>query len=89
MAKWEFYDEDDAVELNEHDSEPSFSFYDFRKWLSKEKRQPTRSISESSAATSGISQTSKDELKEMFKKRVRKKVQDKIEKKLEDRKTDS
>jgi hypothetical protein len=88
MGKWEFYDEDDSIELNEHDLEPSFSFYDFRKWLSKEKRQPAP-MSESSAATSGISESSKEELKEMFKKRVRAKVQKKIEKKLEDRKKES
>jgi hypothetical protein len=89
MAKWEFYDEDDEMELNEHDSEPSFSFYDFKKWLSKEKRQPASPISESSAAVSGISQSSKEELKELFKKRVRAKVQKKIDKKMEERKKDS
>ena len=89
MAKWEFYDDNDEMELNEHDSEPSFSFYDFKKWLSKEKRQPTAPISESSAATSGISQTSKEELKELFKKRVRAKVQKKIDEALEERKKDS
>jgi len=90
MAKWEFYDENDEMELNEHDSEPSFSFYDFKKWLSKEKRSPSPApMSESSAATSGISQSSKDELKELFKKRVLAKVQKKIDQKLEDRKKDS
>lgn len=89
MAKWEFYDDNDEIELNEHDSEPSFSFYDFKKWLSKEKRQPTPLVSESSTATSGISKSSKDELKELFKKRVRAKVQKNIDKKMKDRKKDS
>jgi hypothetical protein len=88
MAKWEFYDEDDELELNESDSEPSFSFYDFKKWLSKEKRQPT-SPPLSESAQAGMSQSSKEELKELFKKRVRAKVQKKIDKKLEERKKDS
>jgi hypothetical protein len=88
MAKWEFYDENEDVELGDVDSEPSFSFYDFKKWLSKEKRQPSAPISESSAATSGISQTSKEEIKELFKKRVRDKVQKNIDNKLKNKKKD-
>ena len=85
MSKWEFYDENDEIELNEGDSEPSFSFYDFRKWLTKQKRQPITPISES---INNISESSKDSLKEMFKKRVKDKVQKKIDKKLKERKED-
>jgi hypothetical protein len=84
MAKWEFYDEDEEAELSETDSEPSFSFYDFKKWLSKEKRHPSRE--ETPTEMTGVS--SKEELKEMFKNRVKKKVQQNIDKKMEDRASD-
>jgi hypothetical protein len=79
MGKWEFYNENDNIELNE-DSEPSFSFYDFRKWLSKEKKEPTMPFSEA------VEESSKESLKEMFKKKVKDKVEKNINKKLKERK---
>lgn len=79
MSKWEFYDEDDEVELTESDSEPSFSFYDFKKWLSGQKNKPQESIRESVVNTN---KNSKEELKNIFKKRIHDKVQKKVDDKL-------
>jgi hypothetical protein len=82
MGKWEFYDNDEEAELSE-DAEPSFSFYDFKKWLSGEKVKP-ESLRETTA--NSVTPTSKEELKKLFKKRVRDKVQKKIDDKLAERK---
>jgi hypothetical protein len=79
MGKWEFYDDDDEIDLTESESDPSFSFYDFRKWLTTQKRKP-----ESIRETQIVSESSKEELKEVFKQKMRDKVQKKIEDKMSD-----
>lgn len=87
MSKWEFYDEDDDIDLTEGESEPSFSFYDFKKWLTDQKHDPFEQESlRETVANGGINSAAKEELKKLFKKRVRDKVQNKIDDKLAKRK---
>ena len=74
---WQFYNEDDPIESQE-DSEPSFYFYDFKKWLSKQKKQPKSSFKET------VENTSKENMKESFKNKMIEKTNNNIEKKLED-----
>lgn len=82
MGKWEFYNDDDEIDLTESESDPSFSFYDFSKWLSTQKQQP-ESVRESKVIDD---ESSKEELKEVFKQKMREKVQKKIEDKMAKRK---
>jgi len=59
MGAFDFEDEDQ--------NEPTFSFYDFKKWLSKQDDEPEIEITESSK------ENTKENLKEEFKKRVKNK----------------
>lgn len=81
MGKWEFYD-DDEVENDDH--EPSFSLYDFKKWIDK---NPTNISSFSESIEEKKKEDfDKDALKEEFKKRITQKVQRKIDNKISKRK---
>ena len=73
MANWEFYDNDEDLEPTDSDKEPSFSFYEFKKWLSKQKHSIKKNIEIGS-------------VKEEFKDKMRKRVEEKVKKKLSDKK---
>ena len=78
MGNWEFYDDEEDLDISESEKEPSFSFYDFKKWLSKQKRQPLFEAIEEDKPC--------DDLREQFKNKMRKRAEEKIEKKLKERK---
>lgn len=84
MGKWEFYDDCDEVEGE--DKEPSFSLYDFKKWLDKNPSQLAsfgESVENNKQEELAIR---KDELKAEFKERIKNKVQKNIAKKIEAKK---
>lgn len=84
MGKWEFYDDFDEVEGD--DQEPSFSLYDFKKWLDKNPGNLasfSESVEQKKQENSAID---KDALKEEFKQRIKDKVQRNIDKKIAERK---
>lgn len=78
MGKWEFYDNDEEVDSSD-EKEPSFSMYDFKKWLGNQK---IPSFRESVEPT----EQDKNALKEKFKQRVKDRVQRNIDRKLKERK---
>jgi hypothetical protein len=85
MASWEFLDEYDDVDNDE--KEPSFSLYDFKKWLDSHQPDAPSSFRESIEERKREGEVqSKDSLKEEFKKRMRDKVKRNVEKKLAERK---
>lgn len=84
MGKWEFYDDFDEVEGD--DQEPSFSIYDFKKWLDKNPNNLSsfsESLEQKNQKNSSID---KENLKEEFKQKIRDKVQKNIDKKIAERK---
>jgi hypothetical protein len=82
MGNWEFYDDYEEVESDEQ--EPSFSFYDFKKWLeSNNSNDP--SLNESVKKDVNNNQD-KEDLKEKFKQRVKARIQQNVDKKLAERK---
>lgn len=80
MAKWEFYDEHDEVEGDEQ--EPSFSIYDFRKWLENQGGSPSFDDDKKKE----VLKETNDSLKEEFKKRVINKVDKNIERRMSKKK---
>lgn len=82
MANWEFYDDEEEIDLTESEKEPSFSFYDFKKWLSKQRRQTRNTMNED---VQPKSVENKDPLKEAFKEKMMKRVEENIEKKMKDK----
>lgn len=84
MAKWEFLDYD---EIDNDEQEPSFSLYDFKKWLESQQPDGPSSFRESieERKKDGEAQ-SKDTLRQEFKKRMCDKVKENVERKLAERK---
>jgi hypothetical protein len=84
MGKWEFYDEFDELENDEQ--EPSFSLYDFKKWLECQ-NHPELTLRES-VQEKKKEETAQDKeaLKERFKQQMRDKVNKSVERKLAERK---
>jgi len=81
MGNWEFYDDCDETEGIE-EQDPSFSIYDFKKWL--ETKHPNEaSLLED---TSPKEQLNPEEIKEKFKKQVCDRVNKNIENKMKQRK---
>lgn len=78
MARWEFYDDQDDIDLNEEivDREPNF--HDFKKWID--------SHQDSLIEKEENSDFNKDLLKEEFKNRVKTRVANKINKRLGEKK---
>lgn len=83
MGKWEFYDGHEEVDHDEQ--EPSFSFYDFKKWLDSNENSALTSFRENVENKKPVNED-KDSLKEAFKKKIKDKVQRNIDKKLAERK---
>jgi len=85
MANWEFYDEYEEIEGD--DQEPSFSLYDFKKWLESQNSDDLPSFRESvQNKKHEIAEQDKDALKEQFTQRMRERVQRNIDKKIAERK---
>ncbi len=84
MANWEFYDDYEEVESEEH--EPSFSFYDFKKWLESNQHEMPSFRESVEHKKREIADQDKDALKERFKQRVQERVQRNINKRLAERK---
>ena len=70
MSSWHFCDDEDEQGYDA-DKEPSFSFYEFKGWLSKQKKD--RPVPES---------FNSEELKKKFKEKMCKRAEENIEKKL-------
>lgn len=77
MAKWEFFNESDDCEGD--DTDPSFSFYDFKKWM-EDHPEDSKPLRES------VKQDDKEALKEEFKNKTRSRVEKNVQKKLSERK---
>lgn len=85
MANWEFYDENEEIE-GADDHEPSFSLYDFKKWLDSQ-GQDIPSFKESVDNKAKEAElNNKETLKEQFKQRVRDRVKNNINKRLSEKK---
>jgi hypothetical protein len=85
MANWEFYNEYEEIDAEEQ--EPSFSLYDFKKWLESQHPGDMPSFRESvENKKREIADQDKDALKEQFKQRVTSRVQRNIDKRLAERK---
>lgn len=85
MGKWEFYDDYEEVEGEE--KEPSFSLYDFKKWLEthhKPDELPSLRDSVENKKRQNLSED-KDALKAEFTQRVKERVQRNIDRKLSER----
>jgi hypothetical protein len=82
MGKWEFYDESEEVE-GADDQEPSFSLYDFKRWLASQGDAPG-TFRESVEPCN--EELDKEALREEFKNKVRDRVQKNIDRKLAERK---
>jgi len=59
---------------DEDNKEPSFSLYEFKKWLSKQSKPNFNKISES------IEEDKKEDLKEKFKKKIKDKIKNRKKK---------
>ena len=81
MAKWEFYD--DYGDDGSDEQEPTFSIYDFKKWLESDSTQAP-SLNEN--IKNKNCELDKDALKEQFTQDVCKRVQKNIDKKMDERK---
>ncbi len=84
MANWEFYDDDDEIEGID-EQEPSFSLYDFKKWLENQNHDIPSFTESIENKKREMVEGDKDVLKEQFKQRVRERVQRNIDKKLAER----
>jgi len=84
MGKWEFYDGDDELDLNE-EQEPSFTLYDFKKWLRAQKKSEPEEKQQPATMREAVDAQQKDNLKELFKQRVKDRVQAKIDKRMAER----